>query len=84
MRDTSFSTRQRVDGRNLGAVNKYKEPFSYVLSFIFKNDYTIIKKILITHGIVKKTQKTSIADIEYALDAMKTYFKRKEDSKDEE
>ena len=42
------------------------------------------KIILITHGIVKKTEKTPASDIEYALNAMTTYFKRKEDAENEE
>lgn len=77
--------------------NQLRKPYSehlrdglFELRTIFGSNITRLfyffdegKVILITHGIVKKTTKTPAADIEYALNAMKTYFKRKEDAKDE-
>lgn len=58
----------------------------FELRTVFGNDITRLfyffdedSVVLMTHGIVKKTNKTSKADIEYAIRAKKTHFRRKEE-----
>lgn len=73
--------------------NQLRMPYSkplrdgiFELRTIFGNDITRVfyffdegKIIMVTNGIVKKSQKTPKEDIEYAIEARKTYFKRKEE-----
>ncbi len=77
--------------------NRLRMPYSeslrdgiFELRTIFGNNITRLfyffdegKIVIITHGIIKKTEKTPPDEIEYALEAKRTYFKRKEDADNE-
>lgn len=78
--------------------NQLRMPYSeslrdgiFELRTVFGNNITRLlyffdegKIVIITHGFIKKTEKTPLDEIKFALEAKRSYFKRKEDAEIEE